>query len=179
MSVGESVSTMRSVVVWLLLVLSHCQSSPRNHAREMPASETRTIVHAMNHDDQNNDHDDAMGPPSTTIAYGGADITLTVIDAKAIETALIAYLEFVDVKDVEDRDYLLAQTRGGPTWIDTDGVVRISSWVLQSRPSGLVLTFRMPAPEEAGVLKGYVAWLVRDETWKVAHIAVERIRRRR
>lgn len=163
---------------WVVLLLFQCQSSPRNRARDMPTSETRTIVNAMNHDAQN-DEQDAMGPPSTTIAYGGAEITLTVNDAKAIESALVAYLEVVDVKDVEDRDYLLAQTRGGPAWIDTDGVLRISAWLLQSRPSGLVLTFRMPAPEEAGVLKGYVASLIREENWKVAHIDVERIRRRR
>jgi hypothetical protein len=168
---------MRSIVFSLAILLVHCESS-RNHARGMPTSETRTIVHAMNHDAQNNDHD-AMGPPSTTIAYGGAEITLTVSDAKAIESALVAYLDVVDVKEVEDRDYLLAQTRGGPSWIDTDGVVRISAWLLQTRPTGLVLTFRMPAPDEAGVMKGYVASLIREEKWKVAHIDVERIRRRR
>ena len=54
----------------------------------------------------------ALGPPSATIAYGGTEITLTVIDAKAIEASLIAYLELTDTNDVEDRDYLLARTRG-------------------------------------------------------------------
>jgi hypothetical protein len=133
----------------------------------------------MKHDTPKNDHEEALGPTSTTIAFGGAEITLTVSDAKAMETALLTYLTSVDTKEVEDRDYLLAQTRGGPAWIDTDGVVRISGWLLQSHRDGLVLSYRMPAPEEAGVVKGYVAALVREETWRVAQIRVERIKRRR
>lgn len=43
----------------------------------------------------------------------------------------------------------------------------------------LGLTYRMPAPEDASVIKGYVATLVRDDQWSVVTIATERIRRRR
>jgi hypothetical protein len=127
----------------------------------------------------NNNTNDTSELQSTTIAFGGAEIPLTVDDARAMQTALLTYLASVDTSHVEDRDYLIARTKGAPAWIDTDGVVRISAWVLQPRSDGLVLTYRMPTPEEAPVIKGYVAVLVHEDPWRVVDIGTERIRRRR
>lgn len=164
---------MRRFLIWLSLGLSYCESSPRNCAPVKSASRTPDSGHTMNN------IDDTSEPQSTTIAFGGAEIPLTVDDAKAMQTALLTYLTSVDTSHVEDRDYLIARTTGAPAWIDTDGVVRISAWVLQSRSDRLVLTHRMPAGEEADVIKAYVATLVRDDRWHVASIATERIWRRR
>jgi hypothetical protein len=168
-------ATMRKLLIFLLLGISSCKSLRRDGGRPEPSFRTPDLVRTMN----NNTNDDELGPSSTTLTFGGSEITLTVGDVKAMQAALLTYLASVDTSQVEDRDYLIASTEGGLAWIDTDGVVRINSWVLQVGPHGLILRCRMPAPEGADVLHAYVASLVREDSWRVVRIASERIRRRR
>ena len=117
-------------------------------------------------------------PQSTTIDWEGNRITLTVEDAKAMNAALLAYLNAADPSQLPDRDYLI-QWSQGPAFIDVDGVLRISTWVLGSEDDGLVLNCRMPAAEGATQRKEYVASLVRDEVWRVTRLRMKHVYLRR
>jgi len=121
---------------------------------------------------------DELGPKSTTIDWGDSRITLTVEDAKAMNAALLAYLNAADASQMPDRDYLI-QWSQGPAWIDVDGVVRINIWALRAEDEGLVLTCRMPAAEGARERKEYVAAIVRDDVWRVTNVHAKYVRLRR
>jgi hypothetical protein len=174
MSVGRPIPTgRRRVALRALVAILFCGSCSRIHEGARPAPATAEGKQAM-------DNNDAMGPEKTTIQWEGNDITLTVKDAKEMEAALLDYLASPAASKIDDRDYLAQSTRGGPAFIDSAGVVRISSWVLQSRRYGLVLSFRMPHPEQAPEVTAYLATVVREhDGWRVAEMSRERIRRRR
>jgi hypothetical protein len=121
---------------------------------------------------------DELGPKSTTIDWGESRITLTVDDAKAMNTALLTYLNAADPSQLPDRDYLI-QWSQGPAWIDVEGVVRINVWVLQSEAEGLVLNCRMPTAEGARDRKEYVAPVVRDDVWRVTNVRAKYVHLRR
>jgi hypothetical protein len=116
-----------------------------------------------------------MGPQSTTIDWAGNQIALTIEDAKAMNAALLAYLNAADASQVPDRDYLI-QWSQGPAFIDVDGALRIGIWVLRSEDEGLVLNCRMPAAEGAREKEEYVAALVRDDVWRITRISAKYVR---
>jgi hypothetical protein len=117
-------------------------------------------------------------PQSMTIDWGRSRITLTTEDAKAMNAALLAYLNMADASQVPDRDYLI-QWSQGPAFIDVDGVLRISTWVLKSMDEGLVLNCRMP-PGAGGIeRREYIASLVRDDGWRVTRVRPIQVRLRR
>jgi len=116
-----------------------------------------------------------MGHQSTAIEWSGNQITLTIEDAKAMNAALLNYLNAADPAQLPDRDYLI-QWSQGPAFIDVDGVLRISTWVLRSEDEGLVLNCRMPAAEGARERREYVAALVRDDVWRVTRIRAKYVR---
>src|SRR5262245_58831594 len=62
----------------------------------------------------------------TVIHVGGADVTLTLDELKAIRTALVDYLK---ASSYEDRDAILGWSQG-PAFIDSQGTARIGPWVL-------------------------------------------------
>jgi hypothetical protein len=163
----------RKILLWTVVTLLSCDPSARNAAQVRPPSKTTDVDYAMKKNEN-----DASGPKSTTIKVGGNTLTITLDDAKAMEAALVSYLAAADTKEIEDRDELLQWTRGGPSWIDENGIVRISEWLLEVRGQDLVLTYRMQGMEDAPAIKGYAARLAHEDSWRVVSVHVVRIRRR-
>jgi hypothetical protein len=116
--------------------------------------------------------------PQSTIMDGGSRITLTVEDAKAMNAALLAYLDAANSSEVPDRDYLI-QWSQGPAFIDVDGALRISTWVLKSTDEGLVLNCRIPTGAAAIERREYTASLVHDDGWRVTRVRPIHVRLRR
>ena len=109
----------------------------------------------------------------TVLRVGDAEVELTFDDAKAIQKALLDYLE---QSSYEDRDELLKWS--DPAFIDGDGTLRVGLWVLGADAKQMFLRFREPPGQFAG--KAHKAILARtDGTWKVTDLMTERIRVRR
>lgn len=116
----------------------------------------------------------------TTIDRPTGRLVLTLDDVTAIQKSLHAYLLATDRPDsgwFEDRERLLLEAQD-VGWIDADGAVRISTWVLDAQNEPLRLWLRIPGEETAPVIRAYVAELAYDEPWRVVSVTQARIRRR-
>jgi hypothetical protein len=124
------------------------------------------------------DNEAFKGPQETNINIEGSKTKITLDDVATLKVSLLEYLERVNSAEVEDRDYLIRITAGAPASIDTEGLVRIGGWLLQSRDRGMCLTYRMPSGGD--VIKGYLAEIKREnKVWRVVALRAERIHRRR
>jgi hypothetical protein len=119
--------------------------------------------------------DPFAGPKETVIRHGGADMRITLDDAKSMRESLH---DFLKKSDFGDKDQLLDDMKGIPGWIDSDGVVRPGGWLLESRGTDLVLTYRMNQNERRAV--GYAAFVTKGATgWQVTKVEPAKIRFRR
>ncbi len=110
----------------------------------------------------------------TVVRSGDAEVTVTLQDVKAIQTALLEHLKG---SDDEDRDDLI-RWANGPAWIDSAGSARIGPWLLGSDDGGLYVRYREPPGALAG--KAHKAYLAeRDGAWSIRSLLTERIRVRR
>lgn len=109
----------------------------------------------------------------TVLRVGDTDVELTLDDAKAIQKALVEYLQ---QSKYEDRDELLKWS--GPAFIDAEGKLRIGPWLMGSDGKEIYLRYREPPGQFAG--KAHRAFLEKkDGTWTVTRLLMERIRVRR
>jgi hypothetical protein len=107
----------------------------------------------------------------TVLQVGGAEVTLTVADLKAIRDALLEYLK---QSQYEDRDPLIRRS-GGPAWIDPQGTARIGPWVLGVDGNDIYLRYREPPGQLAG--KAHKAIIEKkDGAWTIRRLDMERIR---
>ena len=106
------------------------------------------------------------------IRQGETEVRITSDDARQIRIAL---LDALRQSKLGDRDELVAFTEPLPAWIDSDGRVMISGWLLQLRNQQLVAIYRLSQNEERAV--GYAAFVIKDdEGWQVTRIVPEKIR---
>lgn len=109
-------------------------------------------------------------PAHAVYQIGGTELFVTLADAEAMRAALLDQLK---QSSVEERDQLLGLTEKAAAWIDPDGYLRIGRWLLETRGSSLVLTFRLVS--EATILTNYIARLETNSAgWSVTSLDVER-----
>jgi hypothetical protein len=112
----------------------------------------------------------------TVLHVGNREVPVTREDAKAIQTALLAYLK---TSNYPDREELLRWTQGDSSaWIDGEGIVRIGPWLLDAEDTRMFLRYR-EAPGQLAA-KAHKAYLTRtDGSWKISELRAERIPVRR
>jgi hypothetical protein len=119
--------------------------------------------------------DPFAGPNETVLRHNGADVPITLDDAKSMRESLLEYLK---KSDIGDKDQLIAATKYIPGWIDSDGKVRPGGWLLQSRGTDWVLTYRLSQNELRAY--GYAAIVTKGAPgWKVTKIESQMILFRR
>jgi hypothetical protein len=115
------------------------------------------------------------GPKETVVRHNGVDVRITLDDAKSMRQSLLDHL---DKSEIGDKALLIAATKNIPGWIDSNGKVRPGGWLLESRGTDWVLSYRLSQNEQRSV--GYAAFVTKGATgWQVTKIEPEKIWARR
>jgi hypothetical protein len=113
----------------------------------------------------------AGSPSETTVRGGGREVRISLEDAHQLRGALLQALKNTEL---QEGPRLLASAQALPAWIDADGRVMISGWLLQFRKGEPALAYR--ETHDASHATAYSAQIGgKRDGWSVGPIGKESI----